>query len=75
MQADQCVAHDNALIYLIRTLPLYSLHLISNLGSNVLPIGRFLGMTHDKQAFRSGVEGDSDRMSRYAASPQFYVDE
>ncbi|XP_023328115.1 dnaJ homolog subfamily C member 13 [Eurytemora carolleeae] len=33
-------------------------------GSNVLPIGRFLGMTHDKQAFRSDKEGSSDRMTR-----------
>jgi len=33
-------------------------------GSNVLPIGRFLGMTHDKQAFRSDKEGNSDRMTR-----------
>ena len=34
-------------------------------GSNVLPIGRFLGMTHDKQAFRSDKEGNSDRMTRF----------
>ena len=34
-------------------------------GSNVLPIGRFLGMTHDKQAFRSDKEGSSDRMTRF----------
>ena len=33
-------------------------------GSNLLPIGRFLAMTHDKQAFRSEGAEVSDRMAR-----------
>ena len=33
-------------------------------GSNLLPIGRFLSMTHDKQAFRSENTEVSDRMAR-----------
>merc|ERR1719320_147644 len=33
-------------------------------GSNLLPIGRFLGMSHDKQAFRSENTEVSDRMAR-----------
>jgi len=33
-------------------------------GSNLLPIGRFLSLTHDKQAFRSEKETSSDLMQR-----------
>lgn len=33
-------------------------------GSNLLPIGRFLAMSHDKQAFHSDNQEASDRMSR-----------